>query len=360
MLDQAEPTLHGSGNMGPDLGAREAALPWLTSLGGAALMLTCVGCHHVVPLGHPSSEGEGSTPAVVGAKIADSAALEHLHRHLERRLATLEARLAAAQGSAAAEELRAERLLLNVALVLIHQDIAAARRGAGGDAPTVDQLLGRASRRISQARDRLDRGEVTADGRGPAGDRDQRSAFALAGRGDRDARPRRRHDSGHKCSPNDPLCGGLDEGDDPLAGFSDGQGGGWLVDTPESTPKPPTEAKPEPRPEPVVPDPGSMPDRNAAQVAHARAPQGVTQTVSRRHGQLAACLPPALRSKGVRLNVRARLDKQGAFREPQVLATDVEPQVAACIEDVFRQMQVVGYDQGSRHITVPLWFGGNR
>ncbi|MBW2453202.1 MAG: hypothetical protein JRI68_01770 [Deltaproteobacteria bacterium] len=366
MLHELEPTLHSSGNMGPDLGAREAALRRLTALGGAALLLTCVGCQQVVHLGPQSPPGDGSAPAAVRAQVADSAELEHALRHLERRLATIEARLAPAQGAAAAEELRDERLLLTVALMLIQQDIAAARRGERGEPLTVEQQLDRASRRILRARERLARGEIETDGtRGWAGrwDLDQPGQpFTLAERDRRDQGPLRRAGRGRGCSPADPLCGGLDGPGDELAGEDEGQDGGgdWTVAKPESLPKPPGSAKPDPSPTPVVPDPDPVPGPAAARVAHAQAPRGVTRAVSRRHGQLAACVTPALRSKGVRLRVRVRLDTQGTFREPRVLATDLDPQVTACIEDVFRQMRVAGYDRGSRHITVPLWLGGDR
>ncbi|RLB66008.1 MAG: hypothetical protein DRI90_00475 [Deltaproteobacteria bacterium] len=292
--------------------------------------------------------------------------LEHTKRLLAGRLDAVQERLARSGGVGdAADELSAERLVLTVALMLIEQDIAEAQRGERVKSLTVEQRLAQAREAIGRARQRLATGEVAVDHRfGWASileDEDRYGYLSLGERERKKKTPKRSRNRGRRgCSPGDPLCVELDG----WAGEDEGEGDApWAVNPPpgEARPKPsprhPTDGKQKDMgaddlapPAPVPPDAPA-----AARVAHAKAPEGVGRAVAVHHGQLMACLSPSLRSQGLRLRVRVRLDAQGAFREPQVLAADIGPQVVGCIVDVFRQMRVPGYHRGSRVITVPLW-----
>ena len=342
-------------------------LCWPALVPGCLLgcLLGCLGCQQVWLVAPESPEGSGSPAATRTAQQARTAKLEHTKRLLERRLDAVEERLARSRGAGdAGDELRDERLVLTVALMLIEQDIAEAQRGERGEMPTVEQRLARAQESIERARARMASGEVTIDGRfGWASTSDlstPHGRLPLWERGGGKKRGRSSGRGGTGCTPGDPLCGDVDgwggeegeeedEPEDPLAVNLP-----VPAATPKPPPRPPREGKLDRKPKPLP-----LPGPAAARVSHAQAPQGVARAVARHHGQLVACLPQALRSSGLRLRVRARLDAQGAFREPRVLATDIDPQVAACIVDRFRQMRVAGYDRGSRMITVPLWLGSD-
>jgi len=350
-------------NARPHPRARRAAWRWPITLGAAALALACGGCQQVWQLGPPTAPQDGAAGAAADADAADPAALETVHElqlareHLERRLVAIEAQLASGSAKAPAEDLRDERLLVTVALMLTQQDLAAARRGDRGPSSTVEQQLDRAARRIAAARRRLARGEVAPDRSLGWADRwevERRLEAQMARERDgREfyARPKAR--GRHGCLPGDPLCSGLDELGPPEETKPSNDQPTDTLEPPRYQPLPIPGAPPKPDPKPAE-------GREAARVAHAQAPTGVTRVVGRHQGQLVGCLPQPVRARGLRVRVRLRLDAQGAFREPRVLGSELDPPVAACIEDVFRQMRIAGYDQGSRHLTVPLWLGGGQ
>ena len=68
-----------------------------------------------------------------------------------------------------------------------------------------------------------------------------------------------------------------------------------------------------------------------------------------------------LASLGVdRLHLAGRVpllivDERGRFREPRVVAADLDPRVGSCIADVFRDMRLDSPAGESRVVTVPLW-----
>jgi hypothetical protein len=66
-------------------------------------------------------------------------------------------------------------------------------------------------------------------------------------------------------------------------------------------------------------------------------------------------VPVMARASGLRCEVRVRLDERGRFREPRVVAADLDPRVGSCIADVFRDMRLDSPAGESRVVTVPLW-----
>jgi hypothetical protein len=333
---------------------------------GPALVLACLGCQQVWLVAPESPEKEGSPDAAETPRHDRTTQLERSKKLLVGRLDAVEEQLARGRGAGdLGDKLRDERLVLNVALMVIDQDIAEVQRGERSDTSTVEQRLVQAQASIEQARKRLASGEVVVDGRlGWATTLEvggQPKVLSLGER-DRATKAERRRGKGRaSCSPGDPLCGGMDGWD------GEGDGDGDEPSPPNEREraaafKPPARYPAEGKPDSKDGDPNLSPppaDRGAARVSHAKAPEGVGRTVARHRGELLACLPPSLRPQGLRLRVRARLDAQGAFREPRVVATDIDPPVAGCIADVFRQMRVPGHDGGSRMITVPLWLSSD-
>jgi hypothetical protein len=66
-------------------------------------------------------------------------------------------------------------------------------------------------------------------------------------------------------------------------------------------------------------------------------------------------LPATAGDDGLRLRVTVRIDDHGVFREPSVTGNALDPRVATCVEQVFRDIRVPTPSEGSRLVTVPLW-----
>lgn len=92
----------------------------------------------------------------------------------------------------------------------------------------------------------------------------------------------------------------------------------------------------------------------AARVVAPSAPSGLEDRLRASTARVAACIPRTERSGGIRLEVTARIDKQGALREPHVSGV-VGPGAAACIADVFRSIRVDNPSGASHVVIVPLW-----
>jgi hypothetical protein len=246
------------------------------------------------------------------------------------------------------DELLTRRLIVTAALAELARE-PAAERGA-------DELLADAERDVAQSRERAQREhaqrehaqreraqrehaqreqaqreeeEQERDDRFEGGEGAKRKGSRGQGRRDQrrktaaERKPRAKTlleaepapDETTRCAPGDPLCG-LDD------------------------------------PSPAPSGPGTI---GAARVHHDDGPRGIMGEVRRHFGRVQACLPATAGDEGIRLKVTVRIDDGGAFREPSVRGSELDPRVASCVEQVFRDIRVPAAATGSRLVTVPLW-----
>jgi len=257
-------------------------------------------------------------PARPKPELRRDDAREPIKRDLEARLAKVEAQLLAQPRSS---ELLRKRLELTIALSLLGREPQDVRPPSAdtfvAKARERIEELARAKREISKRQShkgkKEEREDADGDDRGPKRGEAKEDGY------------------GYEYEP-DPLGGPSTGGKDKPK-----QGGS------EPPPPPPAEGAP-----------GGV---QAARVLPSA--QGSSAEVSRqieRHAdRLASCVPVMARASGLRCEVRVRLDERGRFREPRVVAADLDPRVGSCIADVFRDMRLDSPAGESRVVTVPLW-----
>ena len=260
----------------------------------------------------PSATREPARPAV-----HPSDAREPTRRDLEARLAKIEAQLLRHPSS---NELLRTRLEVTIALALLGREPLDVRP------PAADTLVARARERIEQLAKR------------ESLKRESEKKQQERERAEPDAEPaRKRGDAkeegyGYEYDDNDPLGGAWDGGKD----------------------KPKQSGSSPPPPPPAEGQPGGV---QAARVLPSAqgSPAEVSRQIERHADRLASCVPVTSRASGLRCEVRVRLDERGRFREPRVVAADLDPRVGTCIADVFRDMRLDSPAGESRVVTVPLW-----
>ncbi len=107
---------------------------------------------------------------------------------------------------------------------------------------------------------------------------------------------------------------------------------------------------------PPVLDPEARKPPAAARVRYVAPPSGVLRAVGSRVAQLSACMP-ASAGDSPSLRLTARIDEQGALRDPRFSGASLDPQTSGCLGDVLRSVRVSDHQGGSRVFSVQLYLG---
>ncbi len=107
---------------------------------------------------------------------------------------------------------------------------------------------------------------------------------------------------------------------------------------------------------PPIRDPEARKAPAAARVRFVPPPAGVMRALEGRIAQLSACMP-ASGGDGLSIRLRARIDQQGALRDPRFSGSSLDAQTNSCLGDVLRSVRIADHSGGSRVFSLQLYLG---